>query len=117
MSFFQRQNRDRYRRYQRHSTRAYAGRRHSRRQKLSPKYRDEDGVLRTATKFQHTPLLPEISNQPCTNEALVLHPGALYRLDIRNFSAYLAGDRQAYTLSVDDWQDTIATNLNAVFIC
>ena len=54
--------------------------------------------------------------QPRANEALV--EAALERfgrLDMLALSAGRLGIGKLHTLSVDDWQDTIATNLNAVF--
>ena len=54
--------------------------------------------------------------QPRANEALVQAALERFgRLDMLALSAGRLGIGKLHTLSVDDWQDTIATNLNAVF--
>ena len=54
--------------------------------------------------------------RPRANEALVQAAVERFgRLDMLALSAGRLGIGKLHTLSVDDWQDTIATNLNAVF--
>ena len=54
--------------------------------------------------------------QPRANEVLVQAALERFgRLDMLALSAGRLGIGKLHTLSVDDWQDTIATNLNAVF--
>lgn len=73
--------------------------------------RQLEGRLGPGARF-----IPGDIKQPQANEALVQaaveHFG---RLDMLVLSAGQLGIGKLHTLSLDDWHDTIATNLNAVF--